>query len=593
MDIERLATSAVEEAIAKTDFLSPFVNSGDKEPFWDGHIYAFSHKSKKNEFYKGRAPLQVKGKLRKKFSQKKFRYRVRVTDLRSYCKEGGTIYFVVQISNEGTCKRIYYNALLPYDINQILEGTEATEKVSVTMHEFPNDKNEIENIVFDFIRDRERQELLKNGKNISLDSLVQRIGPENVSYSFSYTGLGYDRNRPHEYLFNHDLYLYAESKELNYQIPISHICKAESIKTEWEQSIGANGKEYFKSCEVFQTLEYEEIYFGKSIVLKQPHGENPVLSFSLKGTLDERISAIEFLLAIFEDQAIMIGGTRIKMGFSAEEVKNFGIEELEKQLQDLKTVKEVLDSLDVQIPLECDNMTDADEKHIGTLLAGIKHKELIDFGNDKVPVIGHVSIANLKIMLHCIEFADGKYKIENFADCMENCKSEDTNGEFFETSKYTLLCANDFIEVSNLRLDKMEEELFAIENKGHFERVNLIMLEMIKAYDEKKNDGLIQSAIRIGIWLADKGDDSDIAVLNIYQCYYRTRRLTDEEMDALEDIAERRADKPAIMLGAYILLQNSRKVKRIFDEISSGEQEQFTQLPIYHIWEKRENEDIT
>ncbi|MCI9083769.1 MAG: hypothetical protein HFI70_16220 [Lachnospiraceae bacterium] len=48
MNIERLATSAVEDAIAKTDFLSSFVNSGDKEPFWDGHIYAFSHKSKKN-----------------------------------------------------------------------------------------------------------------------------------------------------------------------------------------------------------------------------------------------------------------------------------------------------------------------------------------------------------------------------------------------------------------------------------------------------------------------------------------------------------------------------------------------------------------
>ena len=115
MDIEKLATSAVEDAIAKTDFLSPFVNSGDKEPFWDGHIYAYSHESKEKEFFKGRAPVQVKGKKlhkNKKFSQNKFRYQVRVADLHSYCKEGGTLYFVVQINDEGTCKKIYYNAVL-------------------------------------------------------------------------------------------------------------------------------------------------------------------------------------------------------------------------------------------------------------------------------------------------------------------------------------------------------------------------------------------------------------------------------------------------------------------------------------------------
>lgn len=589
MDIEKLATSAVEDAIAKTDFLSPFVNSGDKEPFWDGHIYAYSHISKKNDFYKGRAPVQVKGKLRKnkKFSQSKFRYQVRVTDLHSYRKEGGTIYFVVQINEEGTCKKIYYNALLPYDINQILEGTEANEKVPITMYEFPDDKNEITNIVLDFIRDQERQSLLKNGKNMSHDSLARCISSEDVSLGFSFTGLGYDRNRPYEYLFNHDTYLYAESKVLNYQMPIGHMWRAESVKTKWEVPVCANGKEYFKSCDIYYTPECDTICLGKSIAFKEPHGGNPEMSFSLKGTLDERASAIEFLLAIFADQEIEIGGTCVKMDFSAEEVEKFGIKKLEKQLEDLKTVKEVLDCLDVQIPLECDSITDEDERQIETLLFGIKHKGLIDFGDERVPAIGHVSIANLNIILHFIGFADGKYKIENFADCTERCKANNTNGEFFDTSKYTILQADDFIKISNLRFDRMEEELFSIENKGHFERVNLIMLEMIKAYDEKKNNDLIQSAIRIGKWLADKSDDSDIAVLNIYQCYYRIRKLSDEELDILDDIAERRKGAPTVMLGAYILLKNSRKSKKIFDEMDPEEQECFRGFPMWNIWERQ------
>ena len=46
MDIEKLATSAVEAAIGKTDRLSSFINSGDKEPVWDGNIYIHQDKQK-------------------------------------------------------------------------------------------------------------------------------------------------------------------------------------------------------------------------------------------------------------------------------------------------------------------------------------------------------------------------------------------------------------------------------------------------------------------------------------------------------------------------------------------------------------------
>lgn len=45
MDIEKLATSAVTGYISKTDYLSPFINEGDKEPSWDGNIYVFNNSS--------------------------------------------------------------------------------------------------------------------------------------------------------------------------------------------------------------------------------------------------------------------------------------------------------------------------------------------------------------------------------------------------------------------------------------------------------------------------------------------------------------------------------------------------------------------
>ncbi len=74
MDIEKLATSAIEDAIAKTDYVTPYVNSGDKEPCWDGYLYAYTDASKKNEFFIGKVPVQVKGQKCDKFAESEHQY---------------------------------------------------------------------------------------------------------------------------------------------------------------------------------------------------------------------------------------------------------------------------------------------------------------------------------------------------------------------------------------------------------------------------------------------------------------------------------------------------------------------------------------
>lgn len=61
MDIEKLATSAVTGYISKTDYLSPFINEGDKEPSWDGNIYVFNNSSRSKCYLMGKVAVQVKG----------------------------------------------------------------------------------------------------------------------------------------------------------------------------------------------------------------------------------------------------------------------------------------------------------------------------------------------------------------------------------------------------------------------------------------------------------------------------------------------------------------------------------------------------
>ena len=62
MDIEILATSAVEESLSQTDVLKPYITKNDKEPSWDGNVYIHPGNEKSKKGLK-RVPTQVKGKM--------------------------------------------------------------------------------------------------------------------------------------------------------------------------------------------------------------------------------------------------------------------------------------------------------------------------------------------------------------------------------------------------------------------------------------------------------------------------------------------------------------------------------------------------
>ena len=159
MHIEAAAVSEVMSHIANTDYLAPSINSSDKEPSWDGHIYVYSHMSHEKSMLTGRVPTQVKGKKVSALVDGTIPYPIDVIDLKNYLLDGGVFYFVVLLSPTG--KKIYYSILLPYDINEILlKLAESQKSVSVHFDEFPNDKTEITDLFLNFLRDRDFQRSL-------------------------------------------------------------------------------------------------------------------------------------------------------------------------------------------------------------------------------------------------------------------------------------------------------------------------------------------------------------------------------------------------------------------------------------------------
>ena len=48
-DVEKMGINKIEEQILRySDCLSSYIDSNDRTPFWDGSIFVYSNKNKKN-----------------------------------------------------------------------------------------------------------------------------------------------------------------------------------------------------------------------------------------------------------------------------------------------------------------------------------------------------------------------------------------------------------------------------------------------------------------------------------------------------------------------------------------------------------------
>lgn len=150
MDIENLATSAIRSALAKTDRISTFINDGDKEPCWDGHIYIHENEKKTKKNIK-KIPVQIKGKKdTTKKVQRTIKYRISRDDLYAYMMNGGTMFFVVYLDEKtGDTKQIYYSDLLPIRIKKILNIEKKT--YSVKFRKFPDNNNKKNRSYLEFL----------------------------------------------------------------------------------------------------------------------------------------------------------------------------------------------------------------------------------------------------------------------------------------------------------------------------------------------------------------------------------------------------------------------------------------------------------
>lgn len=588
MDTEALAVSVVKNAIAKTDYLVDYIKDKDKEPMWDGAIYAYSSTNEKpNADYKGKASVQVKGKNIDSLDITELKYDLEVVDLKNYKKDGGLLFFVVGINDNGDTK-IFYKALTPYLINKILEGKEKQGTIRITFVLFPTSKNEICNVVMDFIRDAKKQELFTHNKIPTLKDFLD-AGGKDITYGFQYSGIGYDRDKPYQYLFNHELYMYAKNTKLDIDFPIEHIQKVEKAGYRVEGLITIAGKEYYNEYELVHKINGMEIHIGKSIVIDfNKQDETAKVSYKLQGNIKEQIRDIHFLTDLIENGTAYIDGVEFPVNPTEKELEKFGIEDAKEFQRRLVVIDNMLNGLGVTKALEIENISNKEDDYLKMLINAFVEKKTIKFKENIVAPVGGISIGNIYLLLHFRQMEDGTYLIENFADIDCEVSGMYKNGEMFDTSKYIIMKADDLIKADNIKIDDIVEDLFLYENDGHYMNSNLLLLEFIKAYDQTSKEAFLDGATRVAEWLKKADCLEGLSTVNYLQCIARKTGLSDEQDLLLEEMLEGVSGNEQMKAAIHILLGNYKMASRCINRMDSEQKKEFCSFPIFKLM-KQEN----
>ncbi|MCT4593578.1 MAG: DUF4365 domain-containing protein [Anaeromicrobium sp.] len=589
--IEILAVNAVKSSITISDYLTPFIADNDKEPTWDGNVYIYNDKSKKKRELKGRVAVQVKGKESNDFSRDKISFPVEVADLKNYLYDGGVIFFVVYIGNNGLINKIYYADLLPIKLRVILAEAKSQQTKTIELKEFPTDNNHKATIFLNFYEHSSKQASFKSAELLSLDDLQEQGVLKGISLTVS--GYGYDRNDPQKALFENDVYIYANIKGCSIPQPIEMLPYDLNTTQEIQNQVFANGKLFYNSYFRVRSKGKDTFKFGKSLTLEiSEEHRSCKISYKTTDTLRTIINDLGFMLNVLEAKCFVVENTTFPIAPTYDELVNFDIEQQKKNLEYYEKMQQVLDILNVKEDLILAKMTAKEKRNFDDLIKAFVEKEPVSGLNPDLPNVMKLQISNITLMLSFFPCEEaGTYQILDFFRTNYNVKYEDGNGNMQPISQYAILKKEDYLKVSNMRFDVLLPSYQCIKDNQHIsERANFVLLNLLYAYDESGRKEILNTAKAFAEWLISTDDTMltyEIKKLNLLQIIKRERKFNIEEIKALFAITENSATREEMLVGAYLLLDNQVAAELHFDCLDPMEQENFKEYPIYKFWKSK------
>lgn len=586
--IETLSVNAVRNSITMTNLLEQYICDNDKEPFWDGYVNIYNKKEHEKENFYGRMPVQIKGTEKRDLSKEEISYSAKIHDLKGYLKDGGIIFFVVYISDNGNSNQIYYVELTPKKLKDILLKTDGKKSKSIYLKKFPNSPKKKETIFLNCFDHCTRQKSYINIDFISLDELDKQGLIEKIIIPFTAVkGIDYK-----EALLTNDNYLYAKLKGNEVYLPLATTITNGFIKEKKKSIVKVGNKTFYNEVNIVENKDAIKIVLGESLTITLNKNNN-LIDMIYSNSHKVRILAhdLDFALSCISNGAFSYNGTIIPVEFAKKEIEDFDVKKQQEYLKNYKKIVLLLDYFNCKKDLDLSLLTDKDVKMLSFLISAIEDKKTKEI-NKELSSVQSVNVGPLKFAVLFAKCEQDKnlYKIEDFFQSDSYIFYEIIEGVNYPISQYSILKAQDIVKIDNIRYDKL---LSSFQNVEYHEKrayqTNQFLLELLKAYDMSNNEIILTTALAFAKWLINTTEKElpyAIKLLNLYQVYKRQRKLNNKEMKKLYDLIEGNQTNYDILVGAYLLLEQQIAAEKYYNLMSEIEKEDFKHFPIYKFWKE-------
>lgn len=571
--IEKWGIYKVDDEFNDPDgYVKPCLTEQDKGEAWDG-VFKYYREGKHDiEHFETECKVQVKGRTvnEKDLQKNAIKYQVDKKQLKVYQRNGGVLYFVVYISRDNPSQRkSYYCMLLPFDIKGLLDKKKDKDSVAITLYAVPNSNGKRRYIVESFIAHSRKQITSYEDKTPSLEELAQEMDKWNLEV---FTSL--------DHLFDEPQYLYRTHKEVSgYHQPVMKI-KLESVSADIKGiDVALDDKVYYSNCK--QTIDKDgviRIEFGRCLEFGI-NGTEATVHYKPKGMIDEILRDAEFIKA-------MLSAHIFRCGEYKSELKDMKYDGINDTIEYAKKIRKLFRKMHVNKEIDltennsvlCDNLMIAYE--------GIVERKTVRCHISDDRYIRSLNIYGAQLPVVFIQAEDGKMWVKDLFDISQGkyyIRWNIPEYRDMKTTVYVLLRKENFMGIGKKNCEILIRCIREIPyNSLHNDRLVTMLLEMIKAYDETKDEDLWKAIKSVATYLLENEDD-DVNMINYYLVCAKKKKLSKKDVKKISErmrMIENNREKNKYYMGFCILLNRKAEFEDRYETLTEDEKKDFRELPI-------------
>ncbi|WP_419703007.1 hypothetical protein [Promicromonospora sp. NFX87] len=595
MDIETLAVNKISDMVAYCPRLRPFIDKNDKTPLTDGHIAAYSSPGGKNQDWLGRASVQVKGRTAPQNQRRpKATYRIDRTDLISYQRDGGVIYFVVSIDAKTGKRTPQYALLSPFKIAHLIkQAPEKQASISVPLKRFPDTPEDIEEIVI----------LAIKAKNQLTSLVFDPVLFKDVQSIKVYTTAKLDLSTPLTLTLDETDFALEVTTSQGSSFQLSgefEIIPSDYIANEVDATVRAGESTYDRvTTRRIDANTVEATLAGGLTLLFNRTQERQKFNVNMtpQGNYAERVKALEFFIGIADRGELEVNGRAIPLGDMADaEQSGQPVDEIREHLETLRKLGELFAHLDVEGALV--DLDELDDEQTRTLLT--VHRALVQ-GEELYNANGEtgrstVPLGSWALMLLVLPGSAPDHW--RFVDPFNpetsrafRIRAESDAQDPTVATAYDIIGKERLPKILNLRLGNVDRAYNEIaESDRTTGRANQFVLDLILAADSctSRKDEFLQGARTLNEWIIRNEGEQEIHLINRWQIEWRERDLTPSELASIRELRRtvikaqpERADE--FELACVLLLKDKDEAEHLIGQMPEDKLRAMKEWPIWRL----------